>query len=209
MSGTEGQGSQANPGGGQGANPIGDGGTTTSQSAQGGSSQAENQGTNTQAVDVSALLSRIETLEKEGVKARADAAKYRTKLKALASDDSDSQGGQGANGQGGLDPQTQATIKALRDGRVKDQLTLAAEKAGASDPSNIWRFVDMDTVAGDDGSVSQPEKLMADLRKSYPYMFKPVVEGSADGGGGRSTNEKPGDMNALIRNGFRSLRGQA
>lgn len=206
MSGTEGQGSEANPGGSSGAAPAGNGGNTTGQQAQAGSSQAETNATATQAVDVAALISRMDSMEKELSKARTDAAKYRARLKALSSDDEPTGTGQGAQASG-PDSETQATLKSLRDGRVKDQLQLAAEKAGASDPSNIWRFVNIEEVAGPDGTVSQPDKLMADLRKQYGYLFKPLVNGSADGGGGKGTPDNPGDMNALIRQGFRNLRG--
>jgi hypothetical protein len=143
-------------------------------------------------------------MEKELSKARSEAAKYRTKLKALASDDDNQGDGKGGNA---IPPEMAKSLQAIREGRIRDQLTLAATAAGAHSPNEIYRFVDMAAVAGEDGSVEKPEKLMEDLRKSHPYLFKPPVQGSADGNSGSGNNGKPGDMNALIRQGFRSLRG--
>jgi hypothetical protein len=156
-------------------------------------------------IDAAALFARIDSLEKGLKDARADAAKYRTKLKALASED-DSQGEQGKGGNA-LPPEMAQSLQKLREGRIKDQLTLAATGAGAHNPNEIYRFLDMAEIATDDGTVEKPEKLMEDLRKSHPYLFKPPVQGSADGQSGSGNLGKPGDMNTIIREGFRSLRG--
>lgn len=154
-------------------------------------------------IDAAAILSRLEVVEKELTKARSDAAKYRTKLKALASEE-DETGNKGGNAP---DPQVVSQLQSLREGRIRDQLTLAATAAGAHSPNEIYRFLDMAEIASEDGSVAKPEKLMEDLRKSHPYLFKAPVQGSADGNNGSGNNGKPGDMNSIIRQGFRSLRG--
>lgn len=206
MSQEQGSGSGSGQESTSGASGPGDGSQSTGNTANSGNPPAGTQGNanSSGSIDVSALTARLDTVENELKRARADAAKYRTKLKALATDDEDgSQGNKGAS----PDPAIAGQLQSLREGRIKDQLTLAATAAGAHSPNEIYRFVDMATVAGEDGSVDKPEKLMEDLRKSHPYLFKPPVQGPADGNSGSGNNGKPGDMNTLIRQGFRSLRG--
>jgi len=169
---------------------------------------AGNQGNsgNSGSTDISALLSRIASLEeqtKEIPKLRQEAAKYRTKLKTLASDD-DSNSGQNSSG---ASSEVSAELQSLREGRIRDQLTLAADKAGAHAPNEIYRYFNLLEIAESDGSVKNADKLLADLRKSYPFLFKPPVDGNADGNSGARNTGNPGDMNSIIRQGFRSMRG--
>lgn len=207
MTDKQGSGSATGQESGTAASGPGNGSQSTGNTANSGNPPEGTQGNanSSGSIDVTALTARIETMEKELSKARGDAAKYRTKLKALASDDDD--GKPGSNGT--TDPAVTSQLQLLREGRIKDQLTLAATAANAHNPGDIYRFVNMAEVAGEDGSVDKPDKLMEDLRKSHPYLFKPPVQGSGDGNSGSGNNGKPGDMNSIIRQGFRSLRGSS
>lgn len=203
----QGSGSATGQESGSGATGLGND-SQSSGNASTANPPAGNQGNNgnSGSTDISALLTRMSSLEeqvKEIPKLRAEAAKYRTRLKALASED-ESQGKESGNA---VDPEMAKSIQALREGRIRDQLTLAATAANAHAPQDIYRYVDMASVASEDGTVDKPDKLMEDLRKSHPYLFKPPVQGSADGQSGSGNQGKPGDMNTIIRQGFRSLRG--
>lgn len=206
--GTEGTSSGASTGSGAGGSEAGDGSGNTGQSTNSGIPPAGNQnGGNSGSSDIQSLLSRISQLEeqtKEIPKLRQEAAKYRTRLKALASDEEEPKGGNQASG---ADTAIMAQLSKLREGRIRDQIALSAEKAGALAPSEVYRYFDFAEIANEEGTVDKPEKLMADLRKQYPFLFKAPVEGSADANVGSGANAKPGDMNSIIRQGFRSMRG--
>ncbi len=208
MSDRQGGGSNAPAGSESGVSGLGNDSQSSGSANQSTNPPVGNPGNagNSGSTDISALLTRIASLEeqtKEIPKLRQEAAKYRTKLKTLASDDDSgsAQTGQGAN------PEVTAELQRLREGRIRDQLALAADKAGAHAPGEIYRYFDLSEIAESDGSVKAPDKLLADLRKSYPFLFKPPVEGAADGNSGSGNKGNPGDMNSIIRHGFRSMRG--
>lgn len=207
MTDKQGSGSENPAGSGNGASGLGND-SQSGTNAAGANPPAGNQGNsgNSGSADISALLARISSLEeqtKEIPKLRSEAAKYRTRLKALTADDEGKpEGGSGEN------PELSNEIQILRNGRIRDQLTSAADRAGAHAPNDIYRYFDnLSELAESDGTVKNPDKHIADLRKSYPFLFKPPVDGTADGNSGSGTSGKPGDMNSILRQGFRSLRG--
>ena len=202
----EGESSTSATGSASGGSEAGNGSGNTGQTANSGIPPAGNANAGSGSQDLSSILARMDTLEKELSKARGDAAKYRTKLRALASDDDEGKPNSG-NQASGADTAIMAQLSKLREGRIRDQIALSAEKAGAMAPTEIYRYFDLAEIANEEGTVDKPEKLMADLRKQYPFLFKAPVEGSADANVGSGANVKHGDMNSMIRQGFRSMRG--
>ena len=202
----EGESSTSATGSASGGSEAGNGSGNTGQTANSGIPPAGMQMLAQVVRILSSILARMDTLEKELSKARGDAAKYRTKLRALASDDDEGKPNSG-NQASGADTAIMAQLSKLREGRIRDQIALSAEKAGAMAPTEIYRYFDLAEIANEEGTVDKPEKLMADLREQYPFLFKAPVEGSADANVGSGANVKPGDMNSMIRQGFRSMRG--
>ena len=87
----------------------------------------------------------------------------------------------------------------LRDLAVTTALTTAATKAGARYPELIVQRVSADAVLDDDLNVKNADKLMTEVKKDYPDLFR-VVDGTADGGKGRQDgNTTTSDMNRLLR----------
>lgn len=176
--------------------------------ATAGQAQAANQGQQQQGsgFDATAILTRLDSLDNELKESRRENQNLRKRLKAAAGDDESSGAGTGTNT---VPPEVSEALAKMKAGRAKDQIRAAALEAKAQDPANLWRLVEsLDDVTDDEGNVKNPVKLMADMRKAYPFAFKPVVDGPVDGGGG-STSGNPQDMNAILRNGFRRLRGDA
>ena len=174
-------------------------GANTAGNADG---QANSNGSSGKA-DTSEFVSKSEltalTKKLDGV--LADNAKYRAKIKALASDDDsdDTSGGK-------PDKQAQKLanlLQAARSDRFTAQVTTAAVKLGAEHPELVVRALNLDEVADDLGNVADVDKVVGDLKAKYPNLFSKTQQGfgNVNGGdsGGNNRKRTSADVNAEIR----------
>lgn len=148
--------------------------------------------------------SELTALTKKLDSVLADNAKYRAKIKALASDDDSDDTGTGG---GKPDKNAEKLVKALAAARVDrftSQVTTAAVKLGAEHPELVVRALDIDEVADDLGSVKDVDKVVGDLKTKYPNLFAKAQNngfGDVNGGtsGGNNRKRTSADVNAEIR----------
>jgi hypothetical protein len=177
----------------QGTNPVP---SAPAQGAQGGTQPG---------ADTAELIQRLEKVESELTKTRAEAAKYRTKLKALSAEDGTDDKGDSKDGNNNA---INAQIQTLKDARIRDQLTAAAREVNAHYPDTIWKLVpNLADISDDDGNLKDSKKILEGLRKAYPQLFKPIVDGPADGGATGSEGN-PANMSDRIRADLARMRGR-
>jgi len=85
-----------------------------------------------------------------------------------------------------------------REAAARDSVRETARKIGAPDPDLVYRIVRGDLAFDDDGTVTNLDAVLGELRKEAPTLFKPVVA-PVDATKGNATTGTVTDMNARIR----------
>jgi DNA repair exonuclease SbcCD ATPase subunit len=86
----------------------------------------------------------------------------------------------------------------LRERDARDTVLDAARKAGASDPTVVYRYLKSDLDIDDDGEVKNLKTLIDDAKTTAPQLFR-AATGKADAAAGKESQPKPTGMTALIR----------
>jgi hypothetical protein len=88
-----------------------------------------------------------------------------------------------------------------RTRNFRDAITAAAEKAGALRPSVLHKLVDPDDLElGDDGAPLHPGRVVDNLRRNEPWLFKGNAgKGDADAGAGKDSAAGEGSVDTWIR----------
>jgi hypothetical protein len=89
--------------------------------------------------------------------------------------------------------ETQIRQKALRE-----QVTEAAAKAGARNPTLLFRAVGEKIELDDKGKPENLDEVFKEARRDYPELFGATTKGKADGGAGQHINPRL-SMNELLR----------
>lgn len=206
---------------GQGQEPNASTGTPEGQEPQGAAGQgqepAQQSSTEGQQFDLATITdpnvrAYVETQQRQAREAREEAARFRTERKTLA-DQVQTYRQQSETEQDRQAREAQEAAERLstlerenRELRVGTALTAAATEAKAFNPALIVSMLDAKVVLDEKGQPTNLKDLLADLRKSDPYLFK---RAESNGGEGTGHNEAPtGTMNDTIRNQVAARRGR-
>lgn len=97
-----------------------------------------------------------------------------------------------------LEDDNAAKSAAIRERDARDAIRDAATKAGASNADVIYRAVKGDVEYAADGTATNVDTLVKDLKELAPQLFR-AATGKADAGAGNGGRPKNFDMNAQIR----------
>lgn len=86
-----------------------------------------------------------------------------------------------------------------REASARESVRETARKIGAPDPDLVYRIVRGDLAFDDDGTVTNLDAVLSELRKEAPTLFKPVVAPVDATKGNAGTAGNVTDMNARIR----------
>lgn len=214
--------SSSAPEGGQGQEPGTNGAGGQGQEPQGGQNgnQGQEPGASGQeapfdftTIQDPAMRAWAEKVDRDAKEAREQAARYRTERNTLQTQVSEYQRANETAEQAAQREaqERQERMEALerenRDLKVGTAIRTAAEGAKAFNPNLVAEMLQGKVTLGEDGQPANLKDLLADLRKSDPYLFK---RAQADGGEGNGSGAAPtptGNMNDMIRGAARARRG--
>lgn len=180
----------------QGAIP---GSSAQNGAAQGAQNQQGNQNQNqpeyVSKADFDTLNTKLDAVLK-------DNAKYRSRLREVnkaSGNSSDSNGDSSSDDANAMSEVTTLKNK-LRVSNFRNAITSAANKANSIVADDLYRLLDIDEYADDDGNVKNADAIMEELKKTNPNWFgKAQAPASINGGEGNNGNNGQFDMNAEIR----------
>lgn len=207
-----------NDGGGQGQEPGTNGGTQGQEPNQQGQQQQGGNGGQGQesgnqggqqgnqfdpsTIEDPAIRAWAEKVAQDAREAREQAAKYRTERNTYQQQVQQHQQANETAEQKAereraeLQAERDRLATEVREIRVGSAAQQAAEKAQAFNPATVYGLIKDRIQVNDEGAPTNLDSLVADLKRTDPYLFKRVT---ADAGAGQDGGTVPQDMNAAIR----------
>lgn len=157
-----------------------------------------------EAIEDPAVKAYVQALQAKASKAGKEAARYRTERNGLQEEVTKHQrAGESAEEQAERERQERdQAVKQLqdenRDLKVGATVRDEAAKAKAHNPARVWSLIQDQVEVDDDGKPANVSDLLADLKRTDPYLFR-RTEGDAGAGSDRDQSTPPADMNDAIR----------
>lgn len=151
-----------------------------------------------------AVKAYLQRLQADTKKARGEAARYRTERNGLQQKVTEAQRAQETDEEraGRERQERDAELDRLKtenlDLKVGATVRDEATKAKAHNPSRVWSLIKTQVETDDDGNPVNVADLLADLKRTDPYLFRRPADGDAGAGTGPSSTP-PSDMNQAIR----------
>lgn len=156
-----------------------------------------------EAIEDPAVKAYVQRLQEKASKASREAARYRTERNGLQQKVTEHQRA-GESAEEAQERERQERDQALeqlqrenRDLKVGATVRDEAAKAKAHNPARVWSIIQADVEVDDDGNPANVQDLLADLKRSDPYLFR-RTDGDAGAGKGQDSTP-PSDINSTIR----------
>lgn len=152
------------------------------------------------------LKAYLEKQDAELTRARGEAARFRTEKQTLAQQVQEQQraGETAEQTAQRVAQETQQDLENLRSEnrtlKVGTAVFAAATAAKAHDPGTIHKLIDAEVELGEDGKPTNLKALLADLKRTHPFLFRKDPAGAdAGGAGGGTPPPATGGVNAMLR----------
>lgn len=145
----------------------------------------------------------LEKVQADAAEARKEAGKYRTERNGLKSKVTEmerageTEAEKATRERQERDERLERLERENRDLKVGAVVQADATKAKAHNPARVWSLLQDKVETDDDGKPTNVAALIADLKKSDPYLFQRT---SGDAGDGKGEGSQPTtDMNQQLR----------
>lgn len=161
------------------------------------SNQNQNQTEYVSKADFDAAMGKLDAVLK-------DNANYRKRLREVSKASGSSSDSNGDSSSDNADSNAMSEVTTLKNklrvSNFRNAITSAANKANSIVADDLYRLLDIDDYADDDGNVKNPDAIMEDLKKSNPNWFGTAkAPASINGGEGSNGNGGTFNMNDEIR----------
>ena len=150
-----------------------------------------------------AIKAYVQGLQADTKKARGEAARYRTERNGLQQKVTEAQRAQETDDERAERERQERDAEMDRlktenlDLKVGATVRDEAAKAKAHNPARVWNLIKDQVETDDDGQPVNVKDLLADLKRTDPYLFR-RTDGDAGAGTGQNSTP-PSDMNQAIR----------